>query len=234
MLLLQTRLQAATSSNQIFSECGDPMNMKTGSWCKNEAQTGNQRNKREAGSQTSSAYTIIWQNFFFFSLSSPSGPKTPIWFNVRVTKFVLHWKKIRKIWIYGCVCGKSVFPPLHEKAASRASERKRICCSDQMLQSAVMRMEQVTSHLSVTASEREREGGGGSSRDWRAITEMSYLHISKIHHRTAIKGPVNTVLHIERNFRRLVFCFFSTRAPHTQPPSLRELRLCLCVILAGR
>lgn len=42
---------------------------------------------------------------------------------------------------------------------------KGICCSDQMLQSAVMRLEQVTSHLSVTASEREREGGGGSSRD---------------------------------------------------------------------
>lgn len=44
---------------------------------------------------------------------------------------------------------------------------------------------------------RNSEGGGVVEQSQR---EMSYLHISKIHHRTAIKGPVNTVLHIERNF----------------------------------
>ena len=66
------------------------------------------------------------------------------------------------------------------------------------------------SHLSLTEREREKGGGreGGRGEGWVLLQglksnhrrEMSYLHISKIHHRTAIKGPVNTVLHIERNF----------------------------------
>ena len=62
------------------------------------------------------------------------------------------------------------------------------------------------SHLSLTEREREREKGrregerGVQGLKSNHRREMSYLHISKIHHRTAIKGPVNTVLHIERNF----------------------------------
>lgn len=73
-------------------------------------------------------------------------------------------------------------------------------CTKQMLQSAVMFWtgEQVMFHLSLTETEREIVRGGGVVE--QSQREMSYLHISKIHHRTAIKGPVNTVLHIERNF----------------------------------
>lgn len=55
-------------------------------------------------------------------------------------------------------------------------------------------------HLSLTETEREIVKGGGGEVVEQSQREMSYLHISKIHHRTAIKGPVNTVLHIERNF----------------------------------
>lgn len=76
-------------------------------------------------------------------------------------------------------------PELIEKGSVVQTDAA-VCCS-----------EQVMFHLSLTVREREKEGGG---QDWRAITEMSYLHISKIHHRTAIKGSVNTVLHIERIF----------------------------------
>lgn len=78
-----------------------------------------------------------------------------------------------------------------------------------MLRSVVMfkTAEQVMSHLLLT--DKERQGELGLKRNQRG--EMSYLHISKIHHRTAIKGLVNRVLHIERNFH----CF-SERAVYMQ------------------
>lgn len=57
------------------------------------------------------------------------------------------------------------------------------------------------SHLSGWVKERKRESEGEEGLKSNHRREMSYLHISKIHHRTTIKGLVNTVLHTNRNYR---------------------------------